>query len=183
MINYEENPIEIQKILNRNKTFYSDGSSNKIKDTTKFIGGHAFILVDKGIEVFNHANHSLDTTNNRQELLGFLNSLLYALKVCNKETVYFCSDSQYVIKGSSEYLNKWKKNNWKTFDKKDVKNKDLWVKVDNAITLLKKNNIVEPLFCWIRGHNDHVFNERVDFLCTEETKKAKLILINENNDG
>jgi len=63
-INYESNPEYYQGILDANYSFYSDGSSNKIKDTTKFIGGHAFVFVDKGNLRYDHSNYSLDTTNN-----------------------------------------------------------------------------------------------------------------------
>ncbi len=174
-INYESNPEYYQGILDNNYSFYSDGSSNKIKDTTKFIGGHGFVFVDKGNLRYDHSNYSLDTTNNRQELLGFLNSLIYANYLKLNEDIYFSSDSQYVIKGISEYIKNWKKNNWVNSSKQEVKNKDIWLKVDKENTKLIQNNKV--FYVWQYGHSNRKWNEYVDRLATEATKQAKIILL------
>lgn len=175
-IDYEKDPEYYQGILDTNISFYSDGSSNKIKDTTKFIGGHSFIYVNKGELQYQHSNYSLDTTNNRQELLGFLNSLIYAnYLIFEDKEIYFSSDSQYVIKGISQYIFNWKKNNWKNASKEEVKNKDLWMKVDIENQQLRKRN--KLYYVWQYGHSNRVWNEYVDMLATEATKKAKEILL------
>ena len=68
------------------------------------------------------------------------------------------TDSQYVKNGMQSWLKNWKKNNWRTADKKPVKNQDLWMELD-AIASTKKIHWV-----WVRGHNGNEMNERVDVL-------------------
>lgn len=103
-----------------------------------------------------------NTTNNRMELMGAIAGL-EALKRPSQVKLY--TDSQYVQKGISEWLPGWKKRDWKTADKKPVKNADLWQRLDAARTPHK----VE--FIWVRGHNGHVENERVDRLAVEAIVK------------
>jgi ribonuclease HI len=95
------------------------------------------------------------TTNNRMELTAVIEAL-GALKRPVK--VHIHTDSQYVIKGISEWIHGWKKNGWKTSDKKPVKNADLWQKLD----LLRQGHEVK--WFWVRGHNGHPENERADAL-------------------
>jgi len=95
------------------------------------------------------------TTNNRMEMMGAIMAL-EALKVPSQVKLY--TDSQYVQKGISEWLPGWVRRNWKTADNKPVKNADLWQRLDAA----RKPHKVE--FIWVRGHNGHIENERVDAL-------------------
>ena len=90
---------------------------------------------------------------------------LEALKRPSHVKLY--TDSQYVQKGISEWLPGWIKRGWKTADKKPVKNADLWQRLDAARTPHK----VE--FIWVRGHDGHVENERVDRLAVEAIGKNK----------
>ncbi|MGB9153947.1 MAG: ribonuclease HI [Alphaproteobacteria bacterium] len=103
-----------------------------------------------------------NTTNNRMEMMGAIMAL-EALKRPSHVKLY--TDSQYVQKGISEWLPGWIKRGWKTADKKPVKNADLWQRLDAARTPHK----VE--FIWVRGHNGHVENERVDRLAVEAIGK------------
>ena len=96
-----------------------------------------------------------DTTNNRMELQAVIEGLT-ALK--NKCHVTIHTDSKYVMDGVTKYLVSWKAKGWKTADRKEVKNIDLWQTLDN---ILPRHQID---WIWIKGHNGHVDNERADAL-------------------
>ncbi|HEY2335943.1 MAG TPA: ribonuclease HI [Burkholderiales bacterium] len=95
------------------------------------------------------------TTNNRMELTAVIRAL-ESLKQPSRVRLY--TDSQYVQKGIQEWIHSWKRNGWKTADKKDVKNKELWVELDEA----RKRHDVE--WHWVKGHAGHPENERADAL-------------------
>ena len=95
------------------------------------------------------------TTNNRMELMGAI-SALEALK--RPSEVRLHTDSKYVMDGLTKWIHGWKKNGWKTADKKPVKNEDLWKRLDAANARHK----VE--WKWVKGHAGDVMNERADAL-------------------
>ena len=95
------------------------------------------------------------TTNNRMELMAAI-SALEALK--RPSTVEMHTDSQYVQQGISQWITKWKRNGWKTADKKPVKNVDLWQRLDAA---MQQHNVK---WHWVKGHAGHELNERADRL-------------------
>ncbi|SEO62339.1 ribonuclease HI [Nitrosovibrio sp. Nv6] len=95
------------------------------------------------------------TTNNRMELLAVIRALEALTKPCE---VRLHTDSLYVQKGISEWIHAWKKRNWRTADKKPVKNDDLWKELD----LLAQRHRIEWL--WVRGHSGHDGNEQADRL-------------------
>ena len=99
-----------------------------------------------------------DTTNNRMELTAVIEALS-ALKRSSRVRVY--TDSQYVQKGISEWIHAWKKRGWRTADKKDVKNADLWRRLDE----LRQGHDVE--WHWVKGHAGHPENERADALANK----------------
>ena len=96
-----------------------------------------------------------ETTNNRMELTAAIRAL-EALKRPVGGKIY--TDSQYVLKGINEWIHGWKKNGWKTSDKKPVKNEDLWRRLD----ALAEQHHVE--WVWVKGHAGHDGNERADEL-------------------
>jgi ribonuclease HI len=96
-----------------------------------------------------------DTTNNRMELTAVIRAL-EALKRPMIARVH--TDSQYVQKGISEWINNWKRNGWRTADKKPVKNADLWQILDS---LAKQH---QTSWIWVKGHAGHVGNEHADRL-------------------
>ena len=110
-----------------------------------------------------HWGAEQETTNNRMELMAVISSL-EALKnmdnVPRKAALY--TDSQYVQKGITEWINKWKQNSWKTSDKKPVKNQDLWQGLDVLAAEFTIN------WVWVKGHAGNKYNERCDLL----TQKA-----------
>ena len=95
------------------------------------------------------------TTNNRMELMGAIEAL-EALK--KPSTVELHTDSKYVHDGISKWIHGWKRNGWKTADKKPVKNMDLWQRLDSAIQRH------EVHWRWVKGHAGHEMNERADRL-------------------
>lgn len=100
-----------------------------------------------------------ETTNNRMELTAVIEAL-QALKTQCVITLY--TDSRYVMDGVKQWLPNWKKNNWKTANKKSaVKNIDLWQKLDALV------NQHEIIWVWVKGHAGHSENERVDQLARE----------------
>lgn len=96
-----------------------------------------------------------DTTNNRMELLAVIHGL-ESLK--RPMPVRICTDSEYVMRGMTQWLVNWKRRGWKTTGRQPVKNVDLWQRLDAALA----PHQVE--WQWVRGHSGHAENERVDAL-------------------
>lgn len=117
-------------------------------------GGWAAILRFNGQEK-ELVGAAADTTNNRMEIQAAISSLQALKRPCD---VTLFTDSEYVRKGMIEWLRPWKARGWKTADRKPVKNVDLWEQLDAAMQPHK----IEVI--WVRGHNNHPENERVDVL-------------------
>lgn len=98
------------------------------------------------------------TTNNRMELLAVINALLGLKREC---TIELTTDSQYVRKGITEWIQKWQTNGWRNSNKKPVKNADLWQQLWQET---QKHNIT---WHWIKGHSGHVENEIADQLANK----------------
>jgi ribonuclease HI len=98
------------------------------------------------------------TTNNKMELTAVIRAL-EALKGPSRVRIY--TDSQYVQKGIQEWIHGWKRNGWKTAAKEPVKNKELWVELDQ----LRKSHDIE--WHWVKGHAGHPENERADALANK----------------
>ena len=127
------------------------------------IGGWGALLRYKDIEK-ELSGGELETTNNRMELTAVIEALKALKATCNI-TLY--TDSKYVMCGITEWMENWKKNGWRTTNKKgDVKNVDLWQQLDELI----KNH--EIRWVWVKGHNGHPENERVDKLAREQAKSV-----------
>lgn len=99
-----------------------------------------------------------DTTNNRMELTAAIKGL-QALK--QSSDVRLTTDSTYVKNGITQWLQEWKRRDWKTANKKPVKNIDLWQQLDFV------NATHEVEWCWVRGHSGHAENERADRLANQ----------------
>ena len=95
------------------------------------------------------------TTNNRMELMAAISALETLKRPC---TVDIHTDSQYLRNGIMTWINGWKRNGWRTADKKPVKNVDLWQRLDAELA----NHTVH--WHWVRGHAGHDLNERADEL-------------------
>ena len=92
------------------------------------------------------------------ELTAVIKSLELLKRKCK---IKITTDSTYVKNGITNWINNWKNNNWKTANKKPVKNKELWLKLDKLVS----KHIIE--WHWVRGHTGHPDNERADQLANE----------------
>jgi len=96
-----------------------------------------------------------NTTNNRMEMTAAIEALK-ALKMPSAVALH--TDSRYLMDGATKWIKGWKRNGWKTADKKPVKNDDLWKALEDA---LAPHDVT---WTWVRGHSGHPENERVDEL-------------------
>lgn len=105
-----------------------------------------------------------ETTNNRMELMA----AIVALETLKRPSdVVLTTDSKYVLTGITEWISKWKLNGWKGADKKPVKNQDLWERLSLAAAPHKVRYI------WVKGHDGHAENERVDALARMAIEQLK----------
>jgi ribonuclease HI len=105
-----------------------------------------------------------ETTNNRMELMGAIEAL-NAIKKPSKVKLHV--DSKYVMDGATKWIHGWKKNGWKTADKKPVKNADLWAALETAT---ERHEIV---WKWVKGHSDDEMNDRADELARKAIKAMR----------
>ncbi len=120
-------------------------------------GGWGALLRFKGKEKELYGGEK-NTTNNRMELMAAISAMESLTRPCQ---VRLTTDSQYVMKGITEWLAGWKKKGWKTAGRQPVKNVDLWQRLDKALA----PHQVE--WKWVRGHTGHPENERADQLANK----------------
>lgn len=141
---------------------YTDGSCNPNPGKG---GWGAYIVYPDGKTENLHGGQE-NTTNNQMELMGAIKGLSHFEK---KQKIKIYTDSQYVQKGITGWIRQWKKNGWRTANRKPVKNVDLWQQLDSEC---KKHTIT---WSWVRGHNGNYGNEKADELAglyvNGETKK------------
>jgi ribonuclease HI len=115
-------------------------------------GGWAALLVydDNEKMLSGHEEH---TTNNRMELQAAIEGLKDLKFGCQ---VILCTDSEYVKKGMTEWIDNWKKRNWKNTNNQPVKNQDLWQKLELEVSRHQVS------WEWVKGHSGHPENDRVD---------------------
>lgn len=105
------------------------------------------------------------TTNNRMEMMAVITALEALKRPCS---VRVTTDSNYIIKGMTEWIGGWIKNNWKNSQRKDVLNRDLWER------MLRAAEGHEMEWEWIKGHNGHYENERCDLMAREAIIKCRM---------
>tara|TARA_X000001036_G_scaffold316897_1_gene295330 strand:- start:156 stop:593 length:438 start_codon:yes stop_codon:yes gene_type:complete len=134
-------------------TIYTDGacSGNPGK------GGWGAVLI-YGDKQKHLSGSAILTTNNKMELTAAIEALK-AVKKSNDIELY--TDSQYVKNGINLWIINWKKNGWKTANKKEVANKDLWIELDKYVT---HHNIT---WFWVKGHSGNHYNEIADNLAVK----------------
>jgi len=139
-------------------TVYTDGACSGNPGPG---GWGVVVLVERGGEEPTSQGLSggdSDTTNNKMELTAVIKAL-EALPSGSSATVV--TDSTYVKNGATCWMAGWKRNGWKTADRKPVKNRDLWALLD---TLLETRNVI---WQWVKGHDGNEFNEQADVLARE----------------
>jgi ribonuclease HI len=124
-------------------------------------GGWGAVIFDEKKKQQNISGKIKDTTNNRMELMAPIMALK---KIKSKSDIVIFTDSIYVKNGITEWIKKWEKNGWKSSNKKAVKNKDLWIKLND---LCQKNKV---LWKWVKGHSNNKYNNLADELATEAIK-------------
>jgi ribonuclease HI len=144
-------------------------------------GGWAFVYRD-GKDRIEGSGGEKATTNNRMELkavieaLGLVERRSTALRRAEEPAaagsdgvaaVVLYTDSQYVKNGIGSWIANWKRNGWRTADKKSVKNRELWEALDALASRVK------PKFLWVKGHAGVEDNERCDALVQEEIRKLR----------
>lgn len=117
-------------------------------------GGWGTIL-RSGSQLRELSGFSPQTTNNRMEMLGAISGLEALKRPCR---VRVTTDSQYLVKGMTEWIYGWQKKGWKNSKKEEVLNRDLW---ERLLELSRKHQVE---WAWVRGHAGHPENERCDEL-------------------
>ena len=138
-------------------TIYTDGACSGNPGP----GGWGAVIFDEENNQKNISGNDKNTTNNRMELLAAIMALK---KIKSNSDVVIYTDSIYVKNGITEWMVKWEKNGWKNANKKPVKNKDLWLKLN---VLCKKSNVS---WKWVKGHSTNKYNNLADELATRAIK-------------
>lgn len=141
-----------------NVTIYTDGACSG----NPGIGGWGVVILIKNEKPIYLNGGKLNTTNNQMELMAAIKALSY---LDNSTNITLFTDSKYIKDGIETWIINWKKNGWKTSTKKPVKNKDLWMKLDQEI---QRHNIV---WQWVKGHAGYKYNEQADNLAQKFIEK------------
>jgi ribonuclease HI len=141
-------------------TIYTDGSSRGNPGP----GGWATIIITD-TEVVELGGGETNTTNNRMELMGAIVGLKEIQNDKKTEAVEICTDSEYVKKGMTEWIDGWIKKGWKTSTKKAVLNQDLWEILKKEEDRLKHDG-VKIIWTYVRAHVGIALNERADTIAT-----------------
>lgn len=137
---------------------YTDGSCLKNPGGR---GTCAYVIIENNKLLHQKAYRKDSTTNNRMEISAILMSMLFIKEkgLIGRITIY--SDSQYAVKGITEWMHGWKKKNWRKKGE-DIPNRDLWEKVYEAYSA-----VGEVTVKWVRGHANSEWNIYTDKLCEE----------------
>lgn len=169
----------------RHLWLYSDGGSvnngGKNKDKPVYGAYCSLIVNGKNNIQKKFCNVEKDVTNNQMELKGFIEGFKFLAKFMKNKypedilDLTVISDSQYLIKGCSEWMAGWKRRGWKNSAKKEVENIDMWKEIDSLIN--ENSNNICITFQWTRGHKgksialeddrDSYFNEKCDTILSE----------------
>ena len=140
-------------------TIYTDGACSG----NQGIGGWGVVILESNKENIFLNGGNENTTNNRMELTAAIEALKYFE---NMQSITLITDSKYVKDGIQSWIQNWKKNGWKTAAKKPVKNKELWIELDQ---LISRHNIS---WKWVKGHAGNTHNEKADYLARRYIEEA-----------
>ncbi len=144
---------------------YTDGSSLGNPGP----GGWGVVVTSGDKTVHELGGYEKDTTNNRMELMAVIESFKYIIKNHNNDTVIIHADSTYTLGGVTTWIHNWEKNGWRTANKKEVLNQDLWKELIALVREFKGN------LSWqkVKGHSGHIHNERADVIATTYASKQE----------
>lgn len=148
--NRQEDKTQMKVII------YTDGACSK----NPGVGGWGAVLLYGEAQKQISGKEEM-TTNNRMELQAVIQALKILKRSCEVELY---TDSKYVQQGISTWIHNWKKNGWRTADKKPIKNQDLWQELDEQSKRHQVN------WKWVKGHSDNEYNNLADKLATEAIK-------------
>ena len=128
-------------------------------------GGWAAIIIKDNIKnILKGSERS--TTNNRMEILASIEAFK-SIKKSSKIKIF--TDSKYLIDGINIWIKNWKLNDWKTKNKKEVKNIDLWIELDSQACFHQIH------WEWVKGHSGNKFNEEVDVIARKEAELLNFV--------
>ena len=145
--------------MSQSVEIYTDGSCSG----NPGVGGWGALLRCAGVERELSGGETV-TTNNRMEMMAAIRALQALKRAC---TVSLYTDSTYLRRGITEWLPRWKENNWKTASRRPVRNRELW---ENLETAAARHQVH---WHWVRGHCGHPENERADRLARTAMRKAQ----------
>ena len=156
---------------------YTDGGCRDNGQSSTAAGGIGIVILNQGEEnFFSQTTYFKPNTNNKTEIFAVIKGL-QLLKdftdtknfVKDKLTIY--SDSNYTIQGITNWINGWRANGWKTANHQEVKNKELWMKLDDEVEIAKE--YYDITFVKVKGHAGNKYNEKCDQLANEAMDKFK----------
>jgi ribonuclease HI len=147
-------------------TIYTDGSSRGNPGP----GGWAAIIMDE-VRVVELGGAEEHTTNNRMELMGAISALEY-VDTLAPDKIELHTDSEYVMKGITQWVSGWQKRGWRTASKKPVLNQDLWQK------LILASDGKDIDWKYVAGHSGHAYNDRCDEIATSLADGVSITLYN-----
>lgn len=150
---------------NRKLEIYTDGSS--LGNPGR--GGWGSVFVENNKIIKELGGFEKDTTNNRMELTSVIETLKYISKDNKKDKITIFADSNYVLTGITSWIFNWEKNGWRTANKKQVLNQDLWKEL---ISLIRN---YDNKINWekVKGHSGHIYNDKADEIATTYASKQK----------
>ena len=151
--------------MNKEIQIYTDGSSLGNPGP----GGWGTVVVDGSKIIKELGGYNKDTTNNRMELQAAIEALKYMHKIHKEDTVTIYADSAYVLNGITGWIFGWEKNGWRTANKKQVLNQDLWQELIGMVREFKGKIIWQK----VKGHSGHVYNDKADEIATEYAAKKR----------
>ena len=153
----------MQKIIE----IYTDGSSLGNPGP----GGFGVVITENDKVVKELGGCEKNTTNHRMELMGVISALRYILADHKNGEVVIHADSTYVLGGVTTWIHNWEKNGWRTANKKEVLNQDLWKELISLVRSFKGK------LSWqkVKGHAGHVHNERADELATQCSDRKSVV--------
>lgn len=151
--------------MNKNIEIYTDGSSLGNPGP----GGWGAVFVEGTKIVHELGGFDKNTTNNRMEVSAVIETLKYINKNYKNNNITIFADSNYVLNGITFWIFNWEKNGWRTANKKEVMNQDLWKEL---ITLVRDCSLK---INWqkVKGHSGHIYNDRADEIATTCANKQK----------
>jgi ribonuclease HI len=151
-------------MINKKIEIYTDGSSLGNPGP----GGWGMVVVENNKIIKEQGGYDKDTTNNRMELMAVIESIKY-LRKSDFLNVTIYADSSYVLLGITSWIFNWEKNGWRTANKKEVLNQDLW---KDLISLVRN---YDNKINWekVKGHSGHIYNDRADEIAISKALAQK----------